>query len=133
MGNLQKPDRQDIFGMSIIAYGTKSKPLFPDEAIADWLGHSDVSAMLRDVNDDEKVLRSFNGEPEQWLLTENGFYEVLMQSRLPQAKGFKKGIKELLRDIRTGGGVMQMQLHGYEVLPAILATLRKHVAARQRG
>lgn len=37
-----------------------------------------------------------------WLLTEYGLYEVLMQSRKPIARQFKRGVKELLRNIRTG-------------------------------
>lgn len=36
-------------------------------------------------------------------LTEFGVYEVLMQSRLPKAKEFKKGVKEILKRIRLTG------------------------------
>jgi prophage antirepressor-like protein len=134
MGNLQKLDRQDILGMNIIAYGTNSKPLFPAEAIADWLGITSIAQMLANVDDDEKVLRSLNGETE-WFLTEEGFYELLMRSQTPQAKGFKKGIKELLHDVRTVGGVMQMPFHGYgfEMGWTILRMLRKHLYPRRCG
>ena len=38
-------------------------------------------------------------EGETWFLTEDGLYEVLMQSRKPQAKQFKKGVKEILKSI----------------------------------
>lgn len=38
-----------------------------------------------------------------WFLTEQGLYEVLMQSRKPIAKDFKRGVKTLLKGIRTGG------------------------------
>lgn len=40
------------------------------------------------------------------MLTENGLYEVLMQSRKPIAKEFKKGVKAILKEIRTNGGYM---------------------------
>jgi prophage antirepressor-like protein len=133
MGTLHKLDRQDFFGMSIIAYGTKSNPLFPASTIADCFGIASIAQMLATVDDDEKVLRSLNGGIEQWFLTESGLYETIMLSRTPQAKSFKKGIKQLIHDVRTGEGVMQMQQHGYEVLPAILAMLRKHFAVGQRG
>lgn len=43
---------------------------------------------------------------EVWMLTENGLYEVLMQSRKPIAKEFKKGVKKILHEIRTVGGYM---------------------------
>ena len=37
-------------------------------------------------------------------LTEDGLYEVLMQSRKPIAKQFKKGVKQILHEVRTIGG-----------------------------
>nr|DAG21402.1 MAG TPA: antirepressor protein [Caudoviricetes sp.] len=37
------------------------------------------------------------------MLTENGLYEVLMQSRKPIAKQFKKEVKEILKTIRKHG------------------------------
>lgn len=40
------------------------------------------------------------------MLTEDGLYEVLMQSRKPIAKQFKKGVKAILKEIRTKGGYM---------------------------
>lgn len=36
-------------------------------------------------------------------LTEDGLYEVLMQSRKPIAKQFKKGVKKILREVRRTG------------------------------
>ena len=41
---------------------------------------------------------------ETWFLTEDGLYELLMQSRKPIAKQFKKGVKKILHEIRTKGG-----------------------------
>lgn len=41
---------------------------------------------------------------EMWFLTEDGLYEVLMQSRKPIAKEFKKQVKAILKQIRTTGG-----------------------------
>lgn len=38
-----------------------------------------------------------------WFLTENGMYEVLMQSRKPIAKEFKKNVKRILKEIRKTG------------------------------
>jgi prophage antirepressor-like protein len=130
MRNLQTFDHGEIFGMNITAFGTRNKPLFLAEIIAGWLGHSDVSAMLENVDDDEKFLRPLDGEnTESWFLTEGGVYEVVMLSQTAIAKGFKKGMKELLHSVRTGHGVMQMPLHGYDAVPAIMSMLRKHIAA----
>lgn len=42
-----------------------------------------------------------------WFLTENGLYELLMQSRKPIAKEFKRNVKIALRHLRMGELVMQ--------------------------
>lgn len=39
------------------------------------------------------------GGQNAWFLTKNGLYEALMQSRKPIAKQFKKGVKEILRNV----------------------------------
>lgn len=44
------------------------------------------------------------GNQQVWFLTEGGLYEVLMQSRKPIAKQFKKGVKQILHEVRTTGG-----------------------------
>ena len=41
---------------------------------------------------------------EMTFLTEDGFYEVLMLSRKPIAKAFKKEVKQILKQIRITGG-----------------------------
>nr|WP_296047659.1 BRO family protein [uncultured Blautia sp.] len=56
---------------------------------------------------------------EYWFLTEDGLYEVLMQSRKPKAKEFKKEVKKILKSIRKTGGYVvgqenMMQHRTYE-------------------
>lgn len=63
--------------------------------------------MVDMVDDDEKLKKTIftSGQHrEVWMLTENGLYEVLMQSRKPIAKEFKRGVKTILKEIRTNGG-----------------------------
>lgn len=60
--------------------------------------------MLNVVDAEEKGLYNvytLGGSQESWFLTEDGLYEVLMQSRKPIAKQFKKKVKEILKDIRN--------------------------------
>lgn len=88
-------------------YGTKENPLFLAKDVANWIEHSDVSTMLRKVDEDEKVTNNvctLGGNQEMWFLTEDGLYEVLMQSRKPIAKAFKKEVKAILKQIRQTGG-----------------------------
>ena len=87
-------------------YGTAEEPLFLTTDVAEWIEHSNVTEMLRGVDEDEKltsvILRA--GQRRNCnFLTENGLYEVLMLSTKPIAKQFKKGVKEILKQIRKTG------------------------------
>lgn len=71
--------------------------------MAEWIDYSkrsdgsyQVGQMLKSVDEDEKIstVNNFNGK-EMWFLTEDGLYEVLMQSRKPIAKAFKKEVKKI--------------------------------------
>ena len=65
--------------------------------------------MLQTVDEDEKVVNNVytpGGKQEAWFLTEDGVYELLMQSRKPIAKKFKKEIKAVLKSIRKHGAYM---------------------------
>ena len=68
------------------------KPIAKD--VADWIEHSNPSKMLNSIDDEEKTTLtiSYNGSmtTNQLFLTEDGLYEVLMQSRKPIAKAFKR-------------------------------------------
>ena len=99
---------QEISGKSFTIYGDVENPLFLAKDVAGWIEHSDVSKMVLTVDDDEKVqatnpnnIRS--GGQSAWFLTENGLYEVLMLSRKPVAKQFKREVKRILHEIRTTG------------------------------
>ena len=59
--------------------------------------------MVSRVDEDEKLkcLLSTSGQRrEMWFLTEDGLYEVLMQSRKPIAKAFKKEVKQNIKSHR---------------------------------
>lgn len=63
--------------------------------------------MINSVDSDEKVISRtkdcLGRENTATFLTENGLYEVLMLSRKPVAKEFKKEVKKILKTIRTTG------------------------------
>lgn len=97
----------ELLGQRFVVYGTPESPLFLAKDVAEWIEHTDVSRMVQCVDEDERLTRTMfvSGQNrEVWMLTENGLYEVLMQSRKPIAKQFKKGVKMILREIRTTGG-----------------------------
>ena len=95
--------KQEVLGKEFKMYGTIEEPLFLAKDVAEWIEHSDVSKMMKSVDEDEKVkniVRTLGGNQEMWFLTEDGLYEVLMQSRKPIAKQFKKQVKEILKSLR---------------------------------
>ncbi|TDM03156.1 hypothetical protein ERX37_03460 [Macrococcus hajekii] len=75
--------------------------MFLAKDVAEWIENSNVSQMLNVIDEDEKALytmyRVDGSTYKQWFLTEDGLYEVLMQSRKPIAKQFKKEVKTILK------------------------------------
>lgn len=106
MNELKVISKSTFLGKEIDVYGTVENPLFLARDVADWIEHSDVSTMIRSVDDEEKVTNNvctLGGSQSAWFLTEDGLYEVLMLSRKPIAKRFKKVVKEILKQIRKTG------------------------------
>lgn len=102
-------DNREILGKNFEFYGTIEEPLFLAKDVAEWIEYdkSSVSKMLAKVDTDEKVRNTIptpGGNQETWFLTEDGFYEVMMQSRKPKAKEFKRQVKALLKSIRLKRG-----------------------------
>ena len=113
MNALTVINEQDVLGKRFKIYGTFEEPLFLAKDVAEWIEHSDRSKMLRNVDEDEKVkniVLTPGGNQEMWFLTEDGLYEVLMQSRKPIAKAFKKEAKKILKALRTGKAILTPQL-----------------------
>ena len=102
----------EILGKRIRMYGDIDNPLFKASDVADWIEHSKVSVMLKTVESDEKVKvnnvysENRTGGNGTWFLTEDGLYEICMQSRKPIAKQMKKEIKRYLKSIRLTGAAI---------------------------
>ncbi|MDC4241658.1 MULTISPECIES: phage antirepressor KilAC domain-containing protein [Clostridium] len=110
MDNLIIFEEREVLGKDFKIYGTKENPLFLAKDVKEWIEHSDVSMMLKKVDEEEKVTNNvctLGGIQQAWFLTEDGLYEVLMQSRKPIAKQFKKEVKKILKQIRTTGGAVK--------------------------
>lgn len=82
--------------------------------------------MLQSVDEDEKVVNNVytpGGVQNSWFLTENGLYEVLMLSRKPKAKEFKKKVKEILKTIRKTGAGENISLYKYILYPPVICSI----------
>lgn len=122
---LQVVTTTTFHGMPLDIYGSTQEPLFLARAVAEMIdytktaqGYYDVQAMLRKVDEDEKVkgvpleatTKNFRSGQQVWFLTEYGLYEVLMRSSKPRAKEFRKAVKQILKEIRLNGYYMQGEL-----------------------
>lgn len=105
MNEIKIINKSTFLDKEIDVWGSVEQPLFRAKDVASWLLIKNVSDLMKRVDNDEVHrfnLGSLQGET--WFLTEDGLYEVLMQSRKPIAKQFKKGVKAILHEIRTKGG-----------------------------
>lgn len=109
--SIQVLKQTELCGWQFTVYGTAENPLFLAKEVAECIEHSNITVMLQTIDEEEKVkitpkqsLGDLVNYKEYNFLTEDGLYEVLMQSRKPIAKQFKKGVKQILHEVRTIGG-----------------------------
>ena len=140
MQELQVINQQEVLGKHFRIYGTIENPLFLAKDVAEWIEHSKVSMMLQSIDEEEKVKvnnvysENRTGGNGTWFLTEDGFYEVLMQSRKPIAKQFKKEVKKILKDIRKNGMYATDELlDNPDLLIAAATKLKEERAARLKA
>ena len=122
MPNITILNNREVLGINFTVYGDIDNPLFLAKNVAEMIEYDSASVgqMLEMVDDDEKV-KIFTSLPDlsneqkpaiptgpanRWFLTEDGLYEVLMQSRKPIAKQFKKEVKAILKQLRMSGVVI---------------------------
>lgn len=113
-------DSREVLGKQFNIYGDFENPLFLAKDVSEWIEYSDgnVSHMCSMLDEDEiikiycEIPESNNGTKpikssgfaNRLFVTEDGLFEILMQSRKPIAKEFKKQVKEILKVIRKTGG-----------------------------
>jgi len=107
LNELKIVEQRELLGKEFRVYGDFENPLFLAKDVAEWIEHSNSRMMLQAVDENEKLCvnnpYALQGQQEQWFLTEDGLYEVLMQSRKPIAKEFKREVKQILKTIRKHG------------------------------
>lgn len=85
------------------------EPWFVGKDVAEALGYRDTSdALKKHVDADDKLTRRFadSGQArEMYIINESGLYSLILSSKLPTAKDFKRWItKEVIPSIRKTGG-----------------------------
>ena len=88
------------------------EPWFVGKDVADILGYTNQNEAIQDHVDEEdklnsKTLSSFElnlGQRGGWLINESGLYSLIMSSKMPKAKQFKRWVtSEVLPSIRKHG------------------------------
>lgn len=90
------------------------EPWFVGKDVAEILGYSDTSdAMKKHVDDDDKLTRHFADSGQKramYIINESGLYSLILSSKLPNAKRFKRWVtSEVLPSIRKNGGYIAGQ------------------------
>ena len=106
MNKLKVFENQD-FG-AIRTVEINGEAYFVDKDVTDILGYKDSSdALKRHVDEDDKLTRCFtdSGQSrEMYVINESGLYSLILLSKLPKAKQFKRWVtSEVLPAIRKHG------------------------------
>lgn len=88
-----------------------SEPFFVGKDVADILGYQNGSRDInRHVDDDDKLMHQFSASGQNRnmiIINESGLYSLILASKLPQSKEFKKWVtSEVLPAIRKHGGYL---------------------------
>lgn len=85
-----------------------NEPWFIGKEVAEVLGYCDTNQAIRKhVDDDDKLTRQIDGSGQSrnmTIINESGLYSLILSSKLPEAKEFKKWVtKEVLPTLRKTG------------------------------
>jgi prophage antirepressor-like protein len=111
---------------------------FVAKDIADILDIGNVSQALTRLDDDERntiILNEGIGNPEKSIVNESGLYSLVLSSRKPEAKAFKKWVtSEVLPSIRKNGGYIagQESMSSEEIIANALIVANNVIKEKQR-
>ena len=120
MSNEIKIFENEEFG-SVRTMEINGEPYFVGKDVAEILGYTNTSKALIDHVDDEDKLNnetlSSLGQRGGWLINESGLYSLILSSKLPTAKKFKRWVtSEILPAIRkTGSYSIQSKPDSYTI------------------
>ena len=109
MTTLIKNFKHEMFGEVRTLTNEKGETFFVGKDVADALGYTNTPKAIRDhVDDDDKLTERFvlSGQARSVvIINESGLYALVLSSKLPQAREFKRWVTaEVLPQIRQTGG-----------------------------
>ena len=120
-----------------------AEPWFVGKEIATILGYKDTSdALKKHVDDDDKGVGKMptpGGKQKVIIINESGLYSLVISSKLPQAKSFKRWItKDVIPAIRKHGGYLTNEkieevLSDPDTIIKLATSLKEERAKRQEA
>ena len=115
------------------------EPWFVGKDVAERLGYTNPQKAIRDhVDDEDKGVNEMftpGGKQQVPIINESGLYSLVLSSKLPTAKAFKRWItSEVIPSIRRRGGYIngQDQLSPEELMARALVVAQQTLADRER-
>lgn len=116
-----------------------NEPWFVGKDVAERLGYSDSAKAIRvHVDAEDKGVDEMatpGGRQQLTIINESGLYSLVLSSKLPTAKAFKRWItSEVIPSIRKNGGYIngQDQLSPEELMARALVVAQQTLADRER-
>lgn len=110
----------DVFG-NIRGLEINREPWLVGKDVAEALGYNEPNkAIVRHVDEDDRtkypITDNLGRTQESWIINESGFYSLLLRSKLPEAKKFKRWVtSDVLPQIRKTGGYIPVDEKDNEI------------------
>lgn len=103
---------------------------FVGKDVAEVLGYSDTNQAIRKhIDEEDKLTRQIDGigqKREMYIINESGLYSLVLSSKLPKAKEFKRWItKEVIPSIRKYGGYIAKPLNQLDILEKSIQIMKE--------
>ncbi|MFR4015655.1 MAG: phage antirepressor [Holdemanella porci] len=113
------------------------EPYFVGKDVADVLGYADTNQAIRKhVDNEDRLTRRFDGtgqSRDMTIINESGLYSLVLSSKLPSAKKFKRWVtSEVLPALRKTGQYQVKELSGSELMAKALIEAQSVLAAKDK-
>lgn len=113
------------------------EPYFVGKDVADVLGYADTNQAIRKhIDNEDRLTRRFDGtgqSRDMTIINESGLYSLVLSSKLPSAKKFKRWVtSEVLPALRKTGQYQVKELSGQELMAKALIEAQNVLAAKDK-
>ena len=120
----------------------QGEPWFVAKDVCDILGLGNMHSSLAALDEDERGLHTMDtpsGNQEMTIISEPGLYSLILRSRKPEAKAFKRWVtSEVLPSIRKHGmyatpATIEEMIANPDIIIQLATTLKEERAARAKA